>query len=215
VKIKIGSPDIERDIERITQVQRRLGKHGKVLVDANQYWTSSEAVFHSLRLDKLNLGWVEEPILYTDIQGHSRLKQTMRTPIALGESLYSSTQILEYLKADAVDIVQADVCFVGGITEWLKIAHLANAFGKRVAPHFMMELSLHLLCGVTNAYMLENVKGGSLTELGILENPIVVEQAVGIPPDVPGHGIRFDSSAVKPYELNAEQVRNRFKGGSK
>ncbi|ANY67977.1 hypothetical protein BBD42_16970 [Paenibacillus sp. BIHB 4019] len=215
VKIKIGKDDINEDIERIVRVQEKLGKTGKVLVDLNQKWNAAEAIQNGAKLDELNLGWIEEPLLYQDIQGHSNLKRSLKTPIALGESLYSKNQFLEYLKADAVDIVQADVAFVGGITEWHKIAHLSNAFGRLMAPHFMMELSLQLLCGVQNSYMLENVTGGSLTELRLLENPIEVVNGVGTPPPTPGHGIIFDRSALKAYESNSSLVRKTFTGGSK
>jgi L-alanine-DL-glutamate epimerase-like enolase superfamily enzyme len=215
VKIKIGKENIEEDIERIIQVQQLLGPSGKVLVDLNQKWSAAEALTFASKLDHLNLGWIEEPMLYHDIQGHSKLKQAIRTPIALGESMYSKYQFLEYLKADAVDIVQADVCFVGGITEWLKIAHVSNVFGKVVAPHFMMELSIHLLCGVTNSYMLENVTGGSFTELGILESPITIENAVGIPSNEPGHGIHFNPQVLNNYKLDSQQLKEQFRGGSK
>ncbi|MCA0757631.1 mandelate racemase/muconate lactonizing enzyme family protein [Paenibacillus sp. N4] len=215
VKIKIGKPELEEDIERIAKVQELLGPGGTVLVDLNQKWSAAEAIQKGTRLDKLNLGWIEEPMLYQDIQGHRQLKQAIRTPIALGESMYSKQQFLEYLKADAVDIVQADVAFVGGITEWLKIAHLADAFGKPVAPHFMMELSLHLLCGVPNSYMLENVVGGSLTELGLLEIPIEVRGGMGVPSELPGHGIVFDRDALQKHLLDPAALRNTFAGGSK
>jgi L-alanine-DL-glutamate epimerase-like enolase superfamily enzyme len=215
VKIKIGKEDIQEDIERIVKVQEKIGKSGKVLVDLNQKWSASEALTNCAILDSLNLGWIEEPMLYHDLQGHRNLKHAIKTPIALGESMYSKYQFLEYLKADAVDIVQADVAFVGGITEWHKIAHLANAFGKPVAPHFMMELSLHLLCGVQNSYMLENVVGGSLTELGLLEVPIHVKDGIGIPSDLPGHGMVFNKGALSNYKLDSSTIRNSFSGGSK
>ncbi|MFB9276346.1 mandelate racemase/muconate lactonizing enzyme family protein [Cohnella cellulosilytica] len=215
VKIKIGKPELEEDIERISKVQELLGPGGTVLVDLNQKWSAAEAIQKGARLDRLNLGWIEEPTLMHDVQGHRQLKQAIRTPIALGESLYSRQQFLEYLRADAVDIVQADVAFVGGITEWLKIAHLANAFGKPVAPHFMMELSLHLLCGVQNSFMLENVVGGSLTELGLLETPIEVKNGMGVPSELPGHGIVFDREALRKHLLDPAKLRDSFAGGSK
>ena len=214
VKIKIGKSDPEEDIERIRKVRERLGTGGRLLVDLNQKWSAAESQALAARFDSLGLGWIEEPLLCHDINAHRLLKQSMRTPIALGESLYSKFQFLEYLKADAVDIVQADVAFVGGITEWMKIAHLAEAFGKPVAPHFMMELSLHLLCAVRNGYMLENVTGGSFTELGILEVPITVEGGVGKPSDLPGHGIVFDRSKLAQYEMRTDDVMT-FVGGSK
>lgn len=215
VKIKIGKEDLEEDVERIVKVQERLGPGGKLLVDLNQKWSAAEAIRNGARLDELGLGWIEEPMHYQDVRGHSLLKRAIRTPIALGESMYGKPQFLEYLKADAVDIVQADVAFVGGITEWLKIAHLADAFGKPVAPHFMMELSLHLLCGVKNSYMLENVVGGSLTELGLLEVPIEVDGGIGTPSDLPGHGIVFDREALKRHQLDPSVLRSTFAGGSK
>ncbi|MDR6879892.1 mandelate racemase/muconate lactonizing enzyme family protein [Bacillus sp. 3255] len=215
VKIKIGKETIEEDIERIVKVQELLGAGATVLVDANQKWSAAEALQACAKLDHLNLGWIEEPILYHDIEGHRHLRRHLRTPIALGESLFSKYQFLEYLKQDAIDIVQADVAFVGGITEWVKIAHLSQAYGKVIAPHYMMELSVHLLCGVTNGYMLENVVGGSFTELGVLETPITVQNGLGVPSDRPGHGIVFDQSALDAYKLDPEAVRRTFVGGSK
>ena len=215
VKFKIGRTDIEADIERIRRVRERVGAGGQILVDLNQKWSASEALVKATRLDGLGLGWIEEPMLFDDIPAHIALKQAIRTPIALGESLHSRAQFLQYLQAGAVDFVQADVAFVGGLTEWLKIAHLAQIFGKPVAPHYMMELSLHMLCGVSNGFMLENVIGGSFTELGLLEEPIVIENGVGVPPSRPGHGIVFDRAALAAVRLRPEDLRAGFAGGSK
>lgn len=215
VKIKIGRPDIEEDIERIVRIKQLLGKTGSLFVDLNQMWTAHDALANASRLDNLGLGWIEEPILFSDVAGHKQLRQSIKTPIALGESLHSRAQVLNYLQAGAVDYVQVDVAFIGGITEWLKIAHLADIYGKKVAPHYMMELSLQLLCGVTNSFMLENVIGGSFTELGLLEEPIQVKDAVGTPPDRPGHGIVFDRKALDAVSLDSALLRSQFSGGSK
>lgn len=215
IKIKIGRDDFEEDLERLAAVKKRLGRRGAILVDLNQKWAPSEGLAKGAELDRFGLGWIEEPFLWSDIPSHVALKRAIRTPIALGESLYGRHQVLDYLRADAVDFVQADVCFVGGITEWMKIAHLAQAFGKPVAPHFMMELSLHLLCGVQNAFMLEDVVGGSLTELGLLEEPIVVADGIGRPSERPGHGIVFDRAALKAHVLEPGAGQATFAGGSK
>jgi len=215
VKFKIGRPDIEEDIERITLVRERLGKGGRLFVDLNQKWATHEARVNAARLDNLGLGWIEEPMLFSDVEAHAALRRSIKTPIALGESLHSRAQVLEYLKAEAVDFVQADVAFIGGVTEWRKVASLAEAYGKPVAPHYMMELSLQLLCGVPNAFMLEDVIGGSFTELGLLEEPIVVKNAVGTPPARPGHGIAFSRKALDAVELDKVALRSGFKGGSK
>jgi hypothetical protein len=78
-----------------------------------------------------------------------------------------------------------------------------------------MELSIHLLCGVQNSFMLEHVVGGSLEELGILERPITVNNGVGVPSSHPGHGILFDKAALQAYVLDADKIRTSFHGGSK
>lgn len=215
VKFKIGRPDIEEDIERIIRVRECLGPEGRVFVDLNQKWAAHEARANAARIDGLGLGWIEEPMPFADVAAHAALRRSIRTPIALGESLHSAAQVLDYLRADAVDFVQADVAFIGGITEWRKVAALAEVHGKPVAPHYMMELSSQLLCGVPNAFMLEDVIGGSFTELGLLEEPIMVRNAVGTPPARPGHGIVFDRAALDAVALDKTALRRDFAGGSK
>lgn len=215
VKIKIGRDDPDEDDIRLEAVRRVIGKARTLFVDLNQKWDSAEAASRTGRLRRFDLGWIEEPLACHDVAGHAALRRLAGIPIALGESLHARHQFLDFLRADAVDFIQADVAFVGGITEWMKIANLAAAFGKRVAPHYMTELSLHLLCGVQNAGMLEVVCGGGLTELGLLEEPIEVRGGVGIPPERPGHGIVFSREALEAHDLAARLQATPFKGGSK
>lgn len=215
VKIKIGREDFEEDLERLNVATEAMGSGGTLLVDLNQKWTLAEAKSRMSRLDQFNLGWVEEPLLYTDVAGHAELRSIARTPVAIGESLYGKSQFLDYLSSQAVDVVQADVAFVGGITEWLKIAHLSHAFGKLMAPHFMKEISIHLLCGVQNSYLLENVVGGSFEELGLLKQSLNSTEVVCTPTEKPGHGIVLNRSAVAKHELHTDMLQASFSGGSK
>jgi L-alanine-DL-glutamate epimerase-like enolase superfamily enzyme len=214
VKIKIGQDDLDADLARLEAASKLLAP-GHLLVDLNQKWSAGQARGNAAELDRFRLGWVEEPLAFHDLAGHVALREVLRTPMALGESMHSKQQLLAYLQAGVVDFVQADVAFVGGITEWLKIAHTADAFGKKVAPHFMMELSLHLLCGVPNAFLLEDVVGGDLTGLGLLAEPIMTVDGIGTPSERPGHGIVFDDAALERRRLDREAVRANFTGGSK
>jgi L-alanine-DL-glutamate epimerase-like enolase superfamily enzyme len=214
VKIKIGHQDFERDLARLEAATRMLAP-GRLLVDLNQKWSTAEARRHAADIDRFRLGWLEEPLIFDDVEGHAEIRSVLRTPIALGESLHSRGQILEFLRRGAVDVVQADVAFVGGVTEWLKIAHTAAAFGKVVAPHYMMEVSLQLLCGVSNSFMVEDVVGGSFSSLGLLAEPIEVVNARGVPSDRPGLGLVFDDDALRRVRLVPEDVRSSFLGGSK
>lgn len=215
VKIKIGKDTIAEDIERIRSVKEQIGGPGRLMVDANQKWSTAEAIRHCSVLEDLDLEWIEEPLVFYDVDGHAQLKRNTRTPIALGESLHGKAQFLNFLRRDAVDIVQADVAFVGGITEWIKIAHLAEAFNRPIAPHFMMELSIHLLCGVPNGYLLEDVEGGGLSDLGLLEQQIRVTNGMAVPAERPGHGIIFDGDALKRYEVDPADLRSIDARGSK
>ena len=115
--------------------------------------------------------------------------------------IYTRYEFADWIRAGAVDVVQADVARVGGFTEWLKIAKLAESFNLPVAPHFVLELSLHALCAVPNGLILEDLQGGSLSELRLLAEPIRVVDGWGVPPARPGHGVVFDEAALRPYEV--------------
>lgn len=201
VKMKVGRENPEEDIERVSSVRQLIGPQTKLLLDANQKWTSGEAIRRLSMLEKYDIYWLEEPLIADDIPGHSRLRQASRTSIALGETLFTRYQFADYIREKAVDIVQADIARVGGFTEWLKIAKLAESNNLPVAPHFCMELSVHGLCAIPNGLILEDVQGGSLTELGLLEEPFTVKEGVAVPPDRPGHGMIFNQSVLDRYEV--------------
>ena len=122
-------------------------------------------------------------------------------PLAAGETMYTRYEFADFMRAGALDVVQADIVRVGGFTEWLKIAKLAESFNLPVAPHFVMELSIHALCAVPNGLILEDLQGGSLTDLGLLAEPIRVERGEMAPPARPGHGIVLDEAALRRYEV--------------
>ena len=100
----------------------------ELMVDANQSMTHAEARLRAAAFEPLGLSWFEEPLPADDVAGHVALARSTSIPIAVGESLYSVAQFRDYLARGAASIVQADVARVGGITPWLKIAHLAEAF---------------------------------------------------------------------------------------
>ena len=152
----------------------------------------------------INMHLDGEPLLADDRAGHVHVRQATGIPIAVGETLYTRYEFADYMRAGAVDVVQADIPRVGGFTEWMKIARLAEAFNLPVAPHFMMELSVHALCAVPNGLILEDLQGGSLTDLGILAEPIRVENGEIAPPARQGHGIVFDRAALSRYEVTGK-----------
>lgn len=204
VKIKVGRPTLREDVERVSLARDLIGPDRLLLLDANQGWSLDESIRRLQAFQSFQPYWIEEPLAREDIEGHAHLRRTTRVPVAVGESLYTKHQFLDYLKHEAADIFQPDVARVGGVTEWLKIAHLCEAWGRPVAPHFMSELSIHLVCSVSNGFILEDVTGGSLAELGMVDLPLTVTGGMAYPPQsVAGHGIQFNTDAIAPYKVRA------------
>jgi L-alanine-DL-glutamate epimerase-like enolase superfamily enzyme len=191
-KLKIGKPRKSEDVERLTAVRAAVGDGFELMVDANQGLTLDDAQRRAHLLAGLDLAWIEEPLPADDVSAHARLAATSSTPIAVGESLYSLSQFKDYLQADACSIVQVDVARIGGITPWLKVAHLAEAFNVPVSPHFLMELHASLACGVTNGQWVEYIPQlQSITKRGL-----DVRDGYAYPSDEPGIGIDWDWDAI-------------------
>jgi L-alanine-DL-glutamate epimerase-like enolase superfamily enzyme len=192
VKIKVGKPDAAEDVARLQAVREAVGSVVHLMVDANQSLTGAEAKRRARLFEPFDLFWFEEPLPAEDITGHARLAAATSLPIAVGESIYAVSHFREYLAAGACGIVQVDVARIGGITPWLKTAHLAEAFNVKVAPHFLMELHVSLAAAVPNALYVEYIP--QLSPLMTREIEVVDGWAVA--PSEPGIGIAWDRDAM-------------------
>ncbi|NWL10315.1 enolase [Paenarthrobacter nitroguajacolicus] len=144
IKIKVGQPDTSVDIKRVRAVREALGDNFHMMVDANQQWNRSTAIRMGRKLEEFELTWIEEPLDAYDAEGHAALARELATPIATGEMLTSAAEHRALIKAGSVDFMQPDAPRVGGITPFLKIMALGEDAGIRMAPHFAMEIHLHL-----------------------------------------------------------------------
>ena len=152
-----------------------------------------EAIRRARHYETLDIAWFEEPLPAEDLSGHERLANSTRLPIAVGESIYSLQHFREYLQRGACTIIQADVARIGGITPWLKCAHLAESFNVPICPHFLMELHVGLCAAVPNAPWVEYIPQiDSLTT-----EPMKIEDGHAIPSDQPGLGIAWDFGAIR------------------
>ena len=192
---------MEEDVERMRSVRRLVGPGVPLMLDAVQKWSAGEAIRRASMLRPFDPYWLEEPIRAEDRDGHVHVRRATGVPMALGESLFTRYEFADFMRAGAVDIVQPDISRVGGFTELMKIAKLAESYNLPVAPHFLIELSVHALCGMPNGLFLEDLPGGSLTELGVLAEPIRVVNGEMAPPARPGHGIIFDPAALARHEI--------------
>ena len=192
-KMKIGKPTIAEDEKRLSAVRQEVGDEFRIMVDANQSFDLAEALRRADMLADLGIHWFEEPMPADDVGAHRRLAEQSRVPIAVGESMYSLSQFKDYVEQGACHIVQAAVARVGGITPWLKIAHLAEAFNVPVCPHFLMELHVSLVCAVPNAPTLEYIP--QLDDVTL--SPMQVVDGAAVPSDQPGIGIDWDWDAIE------------------
>ncbi len=190
-KLKVGRPIFE-DVRRIGAVREAVGPGFEIFTDANQRFNVDEAIRRARAYEPLDIGWFEEPLTAEDISGHTRLVQSTSIPIAVGESLYSAMHFREYLERHACSIVQVDVGRIGGITPWLKVAHLAETFNIAVCPHFLMELHVALCAAVPNARWVEYIP--QLDEL--TGEKMTIRDGHAIPSSRPGLGIDWDFDAI-------------------
>ncbi|MBY4272643.1 mandelate racemase/muconate lactonizing enzyme family protein [Rhodococcus fascians] len=144
IKLKVGQPDWRTDISRVTAVREFLGDDVPLMVDANQQWDRPTANRMCRILEQFDLVWIEEPLDAYDAEGHAMLARNFDTSIATGEMLASVGEHVRLLEAGAVDILQPDAPRIGGITQFLKLAGLAEHHNVQLAPHFAMEIHLHL-----------------------------------------------------------------------
>jgi L-alanine-DL-glutamate epimerase-like enolase superfamily enzyme len=192
IKIKIGKPSATQDAERLAAVRAAVGPDVDLMVDANQSMTAAEATRRAALLEPAGLLWLEEPLPADDVSGHAALAASTNVPIAVGESMYSAGQFAEYLRRGAAGIVQADAARIGGITPWLKVAHLAEAHNVAVCPHFLMELHVSLAAAVPNGRYVEYIPQLS----AITRTPLRIRDGYAHVPDAPGLGIDWDRDAI-------------------
>ena len=144
IKLKVGQPDGALDIQRVEAVRKHLGDAVPIMVDANQQWDRPTAQRMCRIFEQFNLVWIEEPLDAYDHEGHAALAVQFDTPIATGEMLTSAAEHGDLIRHRAADYLMPDAPRVGGITPFLKISALAEHAGLMLAPHFAMELHVHL-----------------------------------------------------------------------
>ena len=186
-KLKVGRRP-QDDVARLAAVREAVGPEFEIMVDANQAFQVDDAMRRARLYEPFDLAWFEEPLPADDLGGHVRLCQATTLPVAVGESLYSIGQFRDYMQRDACSIVQVDAARIGGITPWLKVAHMAEAFNMAICPHFLMELHVALTAAVPNGRWVEYIPQlDDLTQCGM-----TMRDGCAVPSGEPGLGIAWD-----------------------
>jgi L-alanine-DL-glutamate epimerase-like enolase superfamily enzyme len=204
VKMKVGHQNLDEDLERIRIVRDVIGYDIKLMVDANNGWSVQTAIKMAKRMEKYEIYWLEEPILADDLEGYIEVCASVDVPIAAGESHYTRYEFKELIQRKAVDIVQADAAKVGGITEFMKVAALADAFGLPMAPHWHSQLHTPLVAAIPNGLIVEcatDVIAGRPYQTQPWKYPIIPRDGYVKPLDRPGVGLEIDEAAISEYQV--------------
>jgi L-alanine-DL-glutamate epimerase-like enolase superfamily enzyme len=192
-KIKVGRAAGE-DLARIAAVRAEIGD-APLMVDANQGWDLAEAARRARSFEQYDIAWLEEPLVPEDVDGHAELQAGTSVPIAAGETLFSPYEFKNYFRHSAMRVVQADVTRLGGITGWLEVARMAEAFHLPMAPHFMQDIHVQLLGAIPNPMYLEYLPWFD----HFVSRPLVIRAGRVAPGDEPGHGVSFRDGVLDDH----------------
>lgn len=191
IKVKVGLPDTAEDLRRVRAVREHIGASVPLMVDANQQWDRATALRMGRRFEELDLAWIEEPLDAYDAEGHADLARALDTPIATGEMLASVAEHRQLIAARACDIIQPDAPRIGGITNFLRLMTLADEAGLDLAPHFAMEIHLHLAACYPREPWVEHFDWLD----PLFEERLETRDGRMLVPDRPGLGFTFSGQA--------------------
>ena len=197
IKMKVGRDKLNEDLARVAAMRDFLGPDFPLMVDANMRWRVDQAIRAARAMAEYRLVWLEEPTIPDDPLGHGRIAREGGLPIAAGENLHTLYEFRNLIAAGGVDFPEPDVSNCGGITVWMKVAHLAEANNLPVTSHGVHDLHVHLLAAVPNKSYLE-VHGFGL-ERFIASPMCLTDTGHAIAPERPGHGVEFDWAGLEVY----------------
>jgi L-talarate/galactarate dehydratase len=198
MKMQCGSePTLAASIERVRIMREAIGPDVDLMCDINQLWSVNQAIEIGRRIEPFQLFWLEDPTAHDDYPGLARIADALDTPIAAGEYHYGIVPFRHLLEARAIDIVMIDLLRVGGITQWMKVAGMAEAFNLPVVSHLVPEIHVHLVAAIPNGLTVEYMPW----TLRLYEETPALEGGQLVVPTKPGLGLTFDAAALKRYQV--------------
>jgi len=187
VKIKVGSPELENDVERLTKVREAVGPHINIMMDANQGMDLRGSLRLVSAVRPLDITWFEEPLPRTDFDGYQQLRQHAGISLAMGEREFDTVGLRELIGRNALDLWQPDLLRLGSVEAWRDSAAFAAAHHVPVLPHFYKEYDVPLLMTVPNAFGAESFDWVD----DLITRPIVMRDGFAYPNEQPGWGFAF------------------------
>ncbi len=202
VKMKIGGAPINEDVERVRIAREAIGPSTRLMVDANCAYRHFEAQEIARKMEPYDVFWFEEPVNPDDYEGHRLVSQSTTIPVATGENEYTRYGFRELIEGRCCDILQPDGLIMGGVTEFMKVAALAQAHDLLIAPHGNQDVHVHLVSAIANGLTVEYYSNSTDPMWGHMFNEtLMVEDGHVSPPDRPGFGISLNEEALAPHRV--------------
>ena len=195
IKMRLGRDSFNDDLKAIETVKKTVGTEVNLMVDFNQCLSLEEALNRCRVLDQFDLTWIEEPIIYDNLEGYSQLTREIKTPIQLGENFYGPRELYKAIEKKASDLVMPDFMRIGGVTGWIKSAAIAGAGGIPISTHFYPEVGSHVMRVSQSAHWLEWLDWAD----EILLDPFDIADGNVHIPNKPGIGIEWNEKVVNKY----------------
>ncbi|HBK05281.1 MAG TPA: hypothetical protein DDZ81_05385 [Acetobacteraceae bacterium] len=191
-----GNPTPAEEVRRVRVVREAIGPDIKLMCDINQRWRPEQAIDIGSRIEDVGLFWLEDVTAADDYAGLARVTAALKTPVAGGEYVWGIVPFRHMIEARSVDIVMVDICRAGGVTQWMKIAGMAEAFNLPIVSHVMPEILLHLVAACPNGLTVEYMPW----MLALYEETPAIEDGMLVLPEKPGLGLTFDEKAIAAFK---------------
>ena len=198
MKMQCGSETtITGSIERVRVVREAVGPDIDLMCDINQLWSVNHAIEVGRRIEPYHLFWIEDPVAHDDYAGLARVADALTTAVAAGEYHYGIVPFRHLIEARSIDIVMVDLLRVGGVTQWMKVAGMAEAFNLPVVSHLFPEIHVHLVAAIPNGLTVEYMPWS----LRLFEETPAIEKGQLVVPKKPGLGLAFDRAVIDRYQI--------------
>lgn len=203
IKMKVGGVPIAEDVVRVKAVREAVGPDVKIMVDANCAYRAYEAIQFAKRIEDYDIFWFEEPVAPDDYEGHARLAAHTSIPVATGENEYTRYGFRDLIAHGSAAILNADANILGGVTEFMKVAALAQAHDLDIAPHGDQNVHVHLVSAISNGLIVEYYRDtvDPMWRKMFKETLLLNDDGTLSPPNRPGLGVDVNEEELRPFRV--------------
>ena len=201
IKMQIGNASTAEDVERVRVARETVGPDVKLMLDASTLYRHQEAIVVASKLEKYDIFWIEEPVAPDDMRGSRLVAEATSIPIATGEGEYTRYGFRDLIEDRCASILQPDALIMGGITEFMKVAAMAQANDLHISNHGPQHVHSHLIAAIPNGLIIEEYFTSETQPIdgGIFVDPLPIVDGHISPPDRPGLGMELNETAIAKY----------------